>query len=904
LKNNDDACLEKTPSKLNFDLDHLSNEHKIKVKHVLKEYKSLFSAHKLDLGLAQSFTHHIDTGNNSPISGPIRRVPISLENKVDNLIQNLLDEGIIRPSDSPWCAPIVAVAKKDGSVRLCIDYRQLNRITQKSVFPIPQPQHLFDCLKGSMFFSTLDLSSGYYQVGLSDENSKKTAFGTRMGQFEFTRMPFGLCNAPATFQKMMTTVLQSENWEKCLIYLDDVLVFGRTFEEHLERLKLVFSRLKEAGLKLSPGKCKLFQKEVNYLGHVVSPLGITADKEKTIKIKSWPRPSTADNLRTFLGLAGYYRNHIKNFSNLSSPLEKLASTKDPKQRKNLIWTSNSIQSFEELKIRLSNPPILGFPNEKGKFILDTDASNTAIGAVLSQIHDGKEVVLAYGSRSLSNSEKNYCVTRKELLSVHYFVKKYKHYLYGKHFLIRTDHKPLTWLLTSSNPKTSQYCRWKVELESYNFDCEHRSGINHCNADALSRYPECKQCDLKHPKELKFENVFNLELLDESETRKKIALFHSQLGHVGESKIYSVLKDEIKCLNLRKSVHEVLKRCQACQYYKLKNPRDKADMLYVTTNQPLERIAIDICGPLPGGTGRLRFVLGIVDYFSKFVVLVPLASVDAHTVARAIFSRWIAIFGPPKFIHTDRGTVFESAVMKSLCSQFKIMKTRTCPYYPQSDGLIERIFRTIKPLLCLVAYERHSSWTESIPYVELGLRCSEQATTKHSPFEILFGRKMLSPETNTAYTQNERFKHIKNIISIVQNNLKQAALKQAKRFNANTYSNEIKIGDKVLIKDFLSKFPNKKFYGPYCVTKKLNPSTFVIKDNVTGKEFQRHYSQIKRYYRQSESTITQVAETTCSFSNRCYSDKRTLRPCNDPDSHSPASTLRRSKRATRPPERFF
>jgi len=533
--------LEKTPRKFNFNLNHLTFNDKQKVEALVKEYDSIFSFHKLDVGLSNMVQHKIETGNNSPIAVPVRRVPVALEKKVDDLIQDLLKNGIITPSDSPWCAPIVAVGKKDGSIRLCIDYRQLNRITTKSVFPIPESQHIFDCLGESMYFSTLDLCSGYYQVGLDEDARRKTAFGTRTGQYEFTRMPFGLCNAPATFQKMMSTILRKENWEMCLIYLDDVLIFGKSFEEHLERLRCVFKRLKDAGLKLSPGKCRLFQKEVVYLGHKISQHGVQADSEKTKKIENWPKPDSVDKLKSFLGFCGYYRNHIKNFSYIAEPLEKLTIGSKSKSTK-LNWTPEAESAFSHLKNLLTSPPILGFPNSYDKFVLDTDASNKSIGAVLSQQQNGKEIVVSYGSRSLSNSEKNYCTTRKELLAVHYFVKKYKHYLYGKDFLIRTDHKPLTWLISNSNPKTSQYCRWKTDLESFNFTITHRPGLKHGNADGLSRLPPCKQCDLNHGT-IEWEepgDVLAIAQLKDDKIKKQIELYHKELGHVGVSKLVQSL----------------------------------------------------------------------------------------------------------------------------------------------------------------------------------------------------------------------------------------------------------------------------------------------------------------------------------------------------------------------------
>ena len=450
------------------------------------EYRDVFAEDGV-IGRTNKVKHSIATGDARPIRQPARRIPLCQRQEVQDLLDDMKAKDVIQPSRSPWASPVVLVQKRDGSLRFCIDYRKLNAVTRKDAYPIPRIDDTLDTLAGSKWFSTLDMVSGYWQVEVGEEDREKTAFCTPNGLFEFKVMPFGLCNGPATFQRLMDLVLAGLHMSHCLVYLDDIIVMGKSFGEHLDNLRKVFDRLREAGLTLKPSKCVFFQTEVNYLGHVISRNGISTDPAKISQVEKWPAPQSVKEVQQFLGLASYYRRFVRDFASVARPLHRLTE-----KTAKFEWTTECDDAFRTLRRKLCSAPILAFPNFHNRFILDTDASNSGIGGVLSQLDDGgNERVVAYASRSLSKAERRYCVTRRELLAVVTFTQHFRPYLLGREFLLRTDHGSLTWMQSFKEPE-GQLARWLEKLQEYQFSIVHRQGRKHSNADALSRIP-CTQC---------------------------------------------------------------------------------------------------------------------------------------------------------------------------------------------------------------------------------------------------------------------------------------------------------------------------------------------------------------------------------------------------------------------------
>ena len=466
------------------------SEHQVEtLNELVSEFSPVFSSGKSDLGRTDKIYHQINTGGAAPVYQPPRRLPFHSRQQVFEMLEEMKGQGIIESSSSPWASPIVLVKKKDGSLRFCVDYRKLNKVTIRDSYPLPRVDDILDSMHGAEWFTTLDLRSGYWQVEVEPSDRPKTAFTTPYGLYQFRVMPFGLCNAPSTFQRLMELVLSGLCWETCLIYLDDVIVFGRDWDEHLQRLRQVLSRLQEAHLKLHPGKCQFFRKSVSFLGHIISQHGVKTDPLKIQVVSHWPAPTNATELRSFLGLASYYRRFIPKFAEIAAPLYRLQE-----KESRFSWAEPCQTAFDKLKQKLTSAPVLAFPTRDGIFVLDTDASDLAIGAVLSQLQGGVEKVIAYGSRTLTKSERNYCATRRELLALVYFLRYFRAYLLGRPFHVRTDHASLQWLQQFKEPE-GQVARWLEQIQEYDFQTHHRSGKLHTNADALSRTVPPQESDV-------------------------------------------------------------------------------------------------------------------------------------------------------------------------------------------------------------------------------------------------------------------------------------------------------------------------------------------------------------------------------------------------------------------------
>ena len=468
--------------------NHLNTEEKSQLLKIILKFENIFFLEGEDLTFTNAVKHRIHTKDDVPIHTKSYRYPFIHREEVQRQIHKMLEQGIIRHSSSPWTSPVWIVPKKlDASGkkkwRLVIDYRKLNEKTIDDRYPIPNINDILDKLGRCMYFTTLDLASGFHQIEVSESDIQKTAFSVENGHYEFLRMPFGLKNAPSTFQRVMDNVLREHIGTRCLVYMDDIIVFSTSLTEHLDNLAKIFDTLRKHNLKIQLDKSEFLQKEVAFLGHIVTSEGVKPNPDKIQAIKNWPLPRNEKQLRGFLGVLGYYRKFVKDFARIAKPL-----TNALRKNEAIEHTEEFVKAFEKLKNILSGNDILQYPNFDKPFVLTTDASNHAIGAVLSQGPIGSDRPVAFASRTLNKSEENYSAIEKELLAIYWGCKYFRPYLFGRKFTLYTDHKPLTYGLNLKDGN-NRLIHWRLYLLQFNFDIRYRPGKQNVVADGLSRIPD-------------------------------------------------------------------------------------------------------------------------------------------------------------------------------------------------------------------------------------------------------------------------------------------------------------------------------------------------------------------------------------------------------------------------------
>lgn len=667
--------------------------------------------------------HHIDTGSSRPISSPPHRTSAAENDLISDLVDDMLAQGIIRPSHSPWSSPVVLVRKKDGTPRFCVDYRKLNAATTRDVYPLPRIDDTLHSLGSSRVFSTLDLTASYWQVELDDESKPKSAFVCRRGLFEFVRMSFGLCNAPSTIQRLMDSVLAGLKWQICLVYLDDIIIFSHSFQQHLHDLRLVFSRLRQAHLSINLKKCHFASKEISYLGYRITSDGLKTDPAKIQAVSAFPRPTNPDTLRSFLGLAGYYRSFIRGFSTIASPLNALLH-KDASWQ----WSSQHEQAFQALKTALVTTPVLCYPDFSQPFELHTDGACTAgIGVMLCQRDPSNNRVhaIAYASGSLSPAEKNYGVTELEALAVVWGMKKFAHYLTGMRFIVITDHQALQFLPRSADLR-GRLARWALYLQQHDFQVVYRPGRANAGPDALSRFPlpdiaslsfsssqsfiqsflcGLSSSDLAAAQQqdsfcqsllsLPLPQGFSLEsgilffgprpVLPESLRQEVFKLLHGHptSAHLGLSRTLQQFQRLYWFPDMRTYVAERICNCSIGTRTKLSRKSFGHTNLVRSDppRQPFDTIAMDTFGPLPTSQSGNRYIVVTQCMFSRYVIITPVKVCNTDSVSNAL----IHIFsehGFPRVMLSDNGSPYSASMLQVLCMKLGITQRYSPAYHPQ------------------------------------------------------------------------------------------------------------------------------------------------------------------------------------------------------------------------------
>ena len=941
-----------------FDLNHIAETDLPSISTLLDSNADVVSTSPTDLGTTNVVQHSIETATERPLRQPPRRIPLHQRAEVRAHIQQLLSANIISPSCSPWAAPIVIVRKPDGSIRLCVDYRQLNSVTRKDAFPLPRVDDAIDAMTGSCYFSTLDLASGYWQVELDNSAKSKSAFVTPFGLYEWNRMPFGLCNAPSTFQRLMNQVLCDLVPEICLVYLDDIIIFSSTLEQHIHHLELVFQKLRQAGLKIKPQKCHLLCSSVKYLGFTFSAAGVSPDESKFKTVRDWPIPQSVSDVRSFVGFATYYQRFIPNFAELAVPLNKLSEKYALFQ-----WSKECQEAFDDLKHQLISAPILAYPDPSRQFTLDTDASNVAMGAVLSQLDDmGQEVVIAYASKTLSKSQRNQGATKKELLAVVTFTKHFKHYLLGSQFRLRTDHRALIWL-HSFREADGVLARWIERLAAFDYTIIHRPGKQHTNADALSRLqpgqpeqtPECSEtvatvqqsaaatnsnwCEpfslldlqqaqsqdaditimigwqqalLDRPRRSDIalrgaslrllrlwsqwnrlcliDNVLYRQytsddpnssgdrqlVLPESLQPRVLKAAHADVsgGHLGIERTLEKLRKRYYWPFMTSDVTKFCKACEVCESRKAPVPTPRAPLVQDSASFPLERVAIDIMGPLPESRRGNRYIVVVCDYFTKWCEAFPVPNIQAETVATVLVDGFFCRYGVSYHLHSDRGAQFESNLFQQLCKMLDVHKTRTTAYHPQSDGLVERMNRTLENLLAAHVNDYHNDWDEHLQRCLLAYRSSVHSSTRETPAMLMFGRELQLPvdlmfasPIQPASTVKEYVPKLMLSLKTAYDHARAAGITAQKRQKA-VYDKKVTkpsfaAGDQVflhvpVVKPGTTPKFHRPYKGPYSVIKVIDDVVVQIMDK-SGQLQTVHVDRLKKTTACNPSLVGQPGE---------------------------------------------
>ncbi|KRK05548.1 uncharacterized protein Dyak_GE28019, partial [Drosophila yakuba] len=735
----------------------------------LEENKRIFENME---GVSNAAVHRIYLKDEKPIKQ--RYYPRNPKQQaiIDEQVDELLSLGLIERSRSPYSAPVVLVRKKNNEWRMCIDYRLLNDRTEKDAYPVPRMNFILDQLREAKFISTIDLKSGYWQIPVEEKSRQYTAFTVPgRGLFQWTVMPFGLTTAPATFQRALDNIIGPEMEPFAFAYLDDIIVIGRTKEEHLAKLKEVFSRLQRANLRINPDKCKFFQKELKYLGHVVSDQGIRTDPEKVEAIRDLPAPKTTKEVHSFLGMASWYRRFIPKFTEQAGPLQELI-----RKGKKFEWNKRHQESFDSLKESLTKAPVLVFPDFSRQFKLQTDASDVGIGAVLTQETEDGEHVISFASRKLSKAEQNYSATEKECLAIHWGIGKFKMYLEGYHFIVVTDHMALRWLNSIKSP-AGRIARWALGLQPYQFEVQYRKGKLNVVADTLSRAPPAELKAIRNTeswidrknRELQ-EDPGNTEYrregkrlyklskdrwdqhpwklcVPEEEIQQILAENHCQAeaGHMGMFKTARRIRNKYFWPQLTKDVRKFVRSCESCQQYKVEQQKAAGKMLTRVAEAPWETVCVDFVGPLPRSKHGNTTLLVMVDKFSKWVELAAIRQATADSFLRVFRERIVTRYGAPKILISDNGVQFTGRKTKKEMERWGIRQQFTAPYTPQENPT-ERTNRTIKTMIAQITGEDQTNWDNKIPELMLAFNSSTSESTKYSPAQIVLGKELRIPNT--------------------------------------------------------------------------------------------------------------------------------------------------------------
>ncbi|KAK1628072.1 hypothetical protein QYE76_002387 [Lolium multiflorum] len=814
--------------------------------------------------------HQIDLipGASLPNRAPYRTNPEETK-EIQKQVQALLDKGYIRISLSPCAVPVILVPKKDGTWRMCVDCRAINNITIRYRHPIPRLEDMLDELSGAAVFTKIDLRSGYHQIRMKEGDEWKTAFKTKFGLYEWLVMPFGLTNAPSTFMRLMNHVLRDFIGKFVVVYFDDILIYSRNESDHIIHIRHVLQVLRDSKLYGNLEKCTFCKDKVIFLGYVVSKHGVEVDVSKIEAIQNWPTPMNVSQVRSFHGLAGFYRRFVPNFSTIAAPLNELT-----KKGVAFEWGVAQDHAFDELKRLLTSAPLLALPDFNKQFEIECDASGIGIGGVLMQ--EGRPI--AYFSEKLSGAKLNYPIYDKELYALIRVLEVWQHYLWPKEFIIHSDHEALKYLKAQSTLHR-RLAKWVEFIESFPYIIKHKKGKDNIVADALSRktmlltHLDVKipglevLCDL-YATDHDFAEPYRLCVIGKAwekyhihdgflfranklcvpESSVRLLLLQEShagglMGHFGREKTLLMLADHFYWPKMRRDVDRYVKRCITCNKSKSKlKPHGLYTPLPAPTT-PWEDISMDFVLGLPRTKRGHDSIFVVVDRFSKMSHFIAChKSDDASHIANLFFREIVRLHGVPKTIVSDRDVKFMSYFWKTLWRKLgtKLLFSTTC--HPQTDGQTEVVNRTLSQLLRSMIKKNLKEWEECLPHVEFAYNRAVHSTTELCPFEVVYGFKPITPldllplpiHERVNMEASKRADFVKKIHVKTKELIEKKGKSNAARKNKKRKEMLFKPGDLVWVHFRKDRFPTlrksklkPRGAGPYKVLAKINDNAYSI-----------------------------------------------------------------------------
>ena len=850
-------------SEQKFPDNYLSEINESNLNKLINEFIDIFSKDKYDIGRITIEYCEINLTNNIPIHRRPYRCSQKDQDTIDSQIQKLSEKGLIRKSISSYAFPITLADKKDEGkrTRLTMDYRPINEITMPDNFPFPLFADIIDKLRDCEFFTSLDITSGFWHIPMASKDIHKTAFVTMHEHFEWLVMPFGYRNSPQIFQRILQTVLKKHNlFSFARNYLDDILIFSKTFSEHLNHIRLVLNAIKNENIKLKLSKCQFARKSVNYLGHTIIKNHFTPINDNLIAIKNFPKPENIKMLERFLGKLGYYYRFIPNAHKLLAPLYRLK-----KKNVNWDWDTKCDNAFHLAITFLTSRPVLCIYDPNRECILYTDASKIGLGAVLKQKQDDNFLhPIGYFSKKLLDYQKNYDITELECLAIVQSIEFWHHYLYGKKFIIYCDHNPLRWIKTTKKPN-SRLFNWSLKLSQYNFDIKYIPGKNNQESDCLSRCPVIESFDDKE--HIKIVNLLEKQELIDYQTKyrdnigkeyeiendlfvkvknnfhkifvpneleyKLLDKFHKEFGHIGAKKMLALIASSFHVKKLSCKISDYLSKCKICQTNKINRKLKLGELsLLGPAKEPYDIISIDTIGGFSGYNSAKQYVHLAIDNFTRYIWTLASKTQSAKDFINLIKN--VCQTQKPKLVLADRYTGIKSTEFSNYLSKNEIKIMYTTVNCPQSNGMCERANQTIVTRLrCkLNDFNQNVCWPKLLEKVTEEYNKTPHSVTKFSPSYLLIGVKPFEPLINGPELTLDSARK-----QAFDNSMRNHEINKS-YYDKKHISTEFKVGDLVYVEN-KNEINRRKLEplmsGPFKVVGKLSKISYLVECDKKGKQ---------------------------------------------------------------------